>query len=84
MSKTARWDGCGCGRPNFFSQGYCCYSLHGFDIHRCADDHVPATFIGPSSRANEFIHLKYMRSRGNIEHHAPLDHVLWGGGWAKA
>ena len=44
---------------------------------RSTGEQVPATIIGRSTRRDDFIHLKYMRNGHEVEHHAPLDCVLF-------
>ena len=43
---------------------------------RSTGEHAPATIVGPSTRGDDFIHLKYMPNGHELEHHAPFDHVL--------
>ena len=44
---------------------------------RSTGEHVSATIIGPSTRGGDFFHVKYMRNGHELEHHAPVDHVLF-------
>eukprot|EP00670_Eutreptiella_braarudii_P006805 CAMPEP_0174280678 /NCGR_PEP_ID=MMETSP0809-20121228/974_1 /TAXON_ID=73025 ORGANISM="Eutreptiella gymnastica-like, Strain CCMP1594" /NCGR_SAMPLE_ID=MMETSP0809 /ASSEMBLY_ACC=CAM_ASM_000658 /LENGTH=133 /DNA_ID=CAMNT_0015373711 /DNA_START=252 /DNA_END=653 /DNA_ORIENTATION=+ len=44
---------------------------------RSTGEHAPATIVGPSTRGDDFIHLKYMRNGHELEHHAPFDRVLF-------
>ena len=44
---------------------------------RSTGEHAPATIISRSTRGEDFIHLKDMRSGHEIENHAPFDHVLF-------
>jgi hypothetical protein len=39
--------------------------------------HVPATIAGPSTRGDGFFHVKYMQNGHELEHHAPMDRVLF-------
>mmetsp|Transcript_72063 Transcript_72063/g.120885 ORF Transcript_72063/g.120885 Transcript_72063/m.120885 type:complete len:97 (-) Transcript_72063:41-331(-) len=44
---------------------------------RSTGEHVSATIIGPSTRGDDFFHVKYMRNGHELEHHAPMDRVLF-------
>jgi len=44
---------------------------------RTTAEHVPATIIGPSTHGDEFFHVKYMQNGHDIDHHAPLDCVVF-------
>ena len=44
---------------------------------RSTGEHVSATIIGPSTCGDDFFHVKYMRNGHELEHHAPMDRVLF-------
>ena len=40
-------------------------------------EHAPATIVGPSTGGDGCFHVKYMRNGHELEHHAPMDRVLF-------
>ena len=62
----------------------CCSAMVAFAIAGMAvtyiwstGEHVPSTIIGRSTHGDDLFCVKYMRNGHQIEHHAPLDHVLF-------
>ena len=45
----------------------------GVTFIRSTDEHAPSTIVGPFTRGDDIIHLKYMTNGHELEHHTPFD-----------